>query len=95
MRIAVATDRVNLEYTWIVAPMDGVVIAIVAEQGQPVVSAQAAPAILKLADLKTNTVKALKLNPGVPPTGTGEPSTLPAPGITDDVASALINLGYK
>ena len=39
--------------------------------------------------------KVLKLDPGVPPAGTGEPSTLPSPGITDDVASALINLGYR
>jgi Holliday junction DNA helicase RuvA len=39
--------------------------------------------------------KVLKLDPGVPPMGPEEASTLPAPGITDDVASALINLGYK
>ena len=39
--------------------------------------------------------KVLKLDPGVPPAGAGEPSTLPPPGITDDVASALINLGYR
>ena len=39
--------------------------------------------------------KALKLDPGVTPAGTEEPATSPAPGITDDVASALINLGYK
>ena len=39
--------------------------------------------------------KVVKLDFGTPPAGTGEPSPLPAPGITDDVASALINLGYK
>ena len=39
--------------------------------------------------------KVLKLDPGVPPSGAGELSTLPPPGITDDVASALINLGYR
>ena len=38
--------------------MDGVVIAIVTEEGQTVVSSQSAPTILKLADLDTMTVKA-------------------------------------
>lgn len=57
-RIAVDTARANLGYTRIVAPMDGVVISIVTEEGQTVVSAQAAPTILKLANLNTITVKA-------------------------------------
>lgn len=57
-RIAVDTAKANLDYTRIVAPMDGVVIGIVTEEGQTVVSAQAAPTILKLANLNTITVKA-------------------------------------
>jgi membrane fusion protein, macrolide-specific efflux system len=57
-RVAVDTAQANLEYTRIVAPMDGVVIGIVTEEGQTVVSAQAAPVILKLANLDTITVKA-------------------------------------
>ncbi|MFC3914094.1 macrolide transporter subunit MacA [Pseudaeromonas sharmana] len=56
--IKVDTAKANLGYTRIVAPMDGVVIAIVTEEGQTVVSAQSAPTILKLADLDTMTVKA-------------------------------------
>lgn len=40
------------------APMDGVVITIVTEEGQTVNAAQSAPTILKLADLDTMTVKA-------------------------------------
>ena len=56
--IKVDTARANLGYTRIMAPMDGVVIAIVTEEGQTVVSAQSAPTILKLADLDTMTVKA-------------------------------------
>ena len=51
--IKVDTAKANLGYTRIVAPMDGVVIAIVTEEGQTVVSAQSAPTILKLADLDT------------------------------------------
>jgi macrolide-specific efflux system membrane fusion protein len=57
-RIAVDTARANLDYTRIVAPMDGVVISIDTEEGQTVVSAQTAPTILKLANLAIITVKA-------------------------------------
>lgn len=57
-KIAVDTARANYGYTRIVAPMDGVVISIVTEEGQTVVSAQTATTILKLADLGTITVKA-------------------------------------
>ena len=56
--IKVDTAKANLGYTQISAPMDGVVIAIVTEEGQTVVSSQSAPTILKLADLDTMTVKA-------------------------------------
>jgi macrolide-specific efflux system membrane fusion protein len=57
-QIAVDTAKANLDYTRIVAPMDGVVIGIITEEGQTVVSAQAAPTILRLADLDTVTVRA-------------------------------------
>jgi len=56
--VAVDTARANLGYTNIVAPMDGVVIGIVTEQGQTVNSNQSAPTILRLANLDTITVKA-------------------------------------
>lgn len=57
-KVAVNTSQANLNYTRILAPMDGVVISIVTEEGQTVVSAQAAPTILKLANIDTITVKA-------------------------------------
>ena len=57
-RIAVDTARANLEYTRINAPMDGMVISITTQEGQTVVSAQAVPTILTLANLETITVKA-------------------------------------
>src|SRR5450631_1119571 len=57
-KISVDTAKANLDYTRIVAPMEGVVISIVTEEGQTVVSAQTAPTILKLANLDTITVKA-------------------------------------
>ncbi|MEA5115451.1 MAG: macrolide transporter subunit MacA [Geobacteraceae bacterium] len=70
-KVAVETAKANLDYTRIVAPMDGVVIGIVTEEGQTVNSAQTAPTILKLANLGTMTVKAeiseadvIKVKPG-------------------------------
>jgi macrolide-specific efflux system membrane fusion protein len=56
--IAVDTARVNLGYTKVIAPIDGTVIAIVAPEGQTVNAVQAAPTIVKLAELETMTVKA-------------------------------------
>ena len=57
-RIAADTAQLNLGYTRIVAPMDGVVVAIVTQQGQTVNANQSAPTIIKLALLDTITVKA-------------------------------------
>lgn len=56
--IAVDSAKANLDYTQIVAPMDGVVLTISTQEGQTVVSTQSATTILTLADLKTITVKA-------------------------------------
>lgn len=52
------TAKTNLDYTRIVAPMDGVVTQITTLQGQTVIAAQQAPNILTLADLDTMLVKA-------------------------------------
>jgi macrolide-specific efflux system membrane fusion protein len=71
--IAVDTARANLGYTRIHAPMDGTVISIDTEEGQTVVSNQAATTILTLATLDTMTVKAkiseadvTRVKPGLP-----------------------------
>lgn len=65
--------RVNLGYTKIVAPMDGVVVAIVTKQGQTLNANQSAPTIIMLAKLDVMTVKAqvseadvVKVKPGQP-----------------------------
>ncbi|HEY7384699.1 MAG TPA: macrolide transporter subunit MacA [Beijerinckiaceae bacterium] len=70
-RAQVDTAQANLAYTQITAPIDGVVVAIVTQEGQTVVAAQQAPVILKLANLQTMTVKAqvseadiVRLQPG-------------------------------
>ena len=57
-RITVSTAQLNLGYTQIQAPIDGVVVAIVAQEGQTVNANQTTPTIIKLARLDTITVKA-------------------------------------
>lgn len=58
-RISVDTARTNLGYTQILAPMDGVVVAVETDEGQTLVSSQSAPTLLILANLDTMTVKTL------------------------------------
>lgn len=52
------TAQANLGYTKIRAPLDGMVVAIVAKEGQTVNAIQSAPTIVKLANLDTMTVSA-------------------------------------
>ncbi|MFA5496427.1 MAG: efflux RND transporter periplasmic adaptor subunit [Porticoccaceae bacterium] len=67
----VDTARANLGYTKITAPMDGTVVAILAEEGQTVNANQSTPTIVKLAKLDIMTVEAeiseadvVKVRPG-------------------------------
>lgn len=67
------TARANLGYTRITAPIDGTVVAVVAEEGRTVNANQSAPTIVKLAKLDTVTVNAeiseadvVKVTPGMP-----------------------------
>jgi macrolide-specific efflux system membrane fusion protein len=71
--IAVDTARVNLGYTRITAPIDGVVIAVIAEEGRTVNAAQSAPSIIKLGKLDQVQIKAqiseadvVRVKPGLP-----------------------------
>ncbi|PKH26627.1 efflux transporter periplasmic adaptor subunit [Enterobacterales bacterium CwR94] len=57
-QIEVDKKKVDLGYTRVVAPMDGIVIAIVTQQGQTVNASQSAPTIIKLAQLDVMTIKA-------------------------------------
>ena len=57
-QLSVDTARLNVGYARVTAPMDGTVVAIVAEEGQTVNANQSAPTIIRLADLNTLTVKA-------------------------------------
>jgi len=72
-QISVDTARVNLSYTRIVAPMAGVVVAVIAEEGRTVNANQSAPTIIKLANLDTVQIKAqvseadvVRVKPGIP-----------------------------
>ncbi|MDD6177427.1 MAG: macrolide transporter subunit MacA [Succinivibrionaceae bacterium] len=72
-KVSVDKAQTNLDYTKITAPQDGVVIGVVTEEGQTVVSNQTAPTIVKLADLDTMTVEAeiseadvVKIKEGMP-----------------------------
>jgi macrolide-specific efflux system membrane fusion protein len=56
--VSVDTANINLGYTQISAPMDGVIVATPAKLGQTVNAVQSAPTIVELADLATMTVKA-------------------------------------
>lgn len=76
------TARANLAYTRITAPMDGTVVAVVAEEGRTVNANQTAPTIVMLARLDLVTVNAevseadvVKIKPGMPVyfTTLGEP----------------------
>lgn len=57
-QIDVEKKQVELSYTHVLAPMDGIVIAVIARQGQTVNSSQSAPTIIKLARLDVMTIKA-------------------------------------
>ena len=56
-QIAVNTSEVNLGYTKISAPLDGVVVAVAVEEGQTVNANQTTPNIVQIADLSEMEVK--------------------------------------
>ena len=56
-RIAVDTARLDLGYTRISSPIDGVVVAIVTKEGQTVNANQSAPTIIKVARVDRMTIK--------------------------------------
>ncbi len=53
----VEVAQTDLGFTRITAPIDGEVVGIVTKEGQTVIASQLAPVILKLADMRTMTVK--------------------------------------
>ncbi len=56
-RITVNTDEVNLGYTKITAPLDGVVVSVPVDEGQTVNANQTTPTIVQVADLNQMEIK--------------------------------------
>jgi macrolide-specific efflux system membrane fusion protein len=56
--IALKDSRINLGYTKIFAPMSGTIVSVSAKEGQTLNANQAAPTIVRIADLSTMTAKA-------------------------------------
>ncbi|MBO4311828.1 MAG: efflux RND transporter periplasmic adaptor subunit [Desulfovibrionaceae bacterium] len=56
-QIAVDTDRVNLGYTQITAPLDGIIVSVPVDEGQTVNANQTTPTIVQIADLNTMEIK--------------------------------------
>lgn len=72
-KIAVDTETLNLGYTKITSPINGIVVAAPVEEGQTVNSVQTAPTIVKVAQLDKMTVEAqiseadvIKVKQGMP-----------------------------
>jgi membrane fusion protein, macrolide-specific efflux system len=59
-------DRANLSYTKIYAPMSGMVVDVIAKQGQTLNANQTAPIVLRIADMDTMTVYAQVSEADVP-----------------------------
>lgn len=55
--LALSTDELNLGYTRITAPLDGVVVSVPVDEGQTVNSAQTTPTIVQIADLNSMEIK--------------------------------------
>lgn len=71
-QISADTASVNLGYTKITSPIDGVVVAIVTKQGQTVNANQSAPTIVRVANLNTMTIKAQIAEADVPKVKPGQ-----------------------
>ncbi|KQN49534.1 hemolysin secretion protein D [Serratia sp. Leaf50] len=57
-QIEVDKKKLDLSYTKVLAPRDGIVISVIAQQGQTLNASQNAPTIIKLAKLDIMTIKA-------------------------------------
>lgn len=72
-QIAVDAAKLNLGYTQISSPIDGVVVAIPVEEGQTVNAVQSAPTIIKVAQLDVMTIEAQISEADVPKVKIGMP----------------------
>ncbi|MDR3436785.1 efflux RND transporter periplasmic adaptor subunit, partial [Telmatospirillum sp.] len=71
--VAVDTANVNLAYTRIIAPMDGMVLLVVTQEGQTVNAAQTTPTIVIMGQVDRMTVRAEISEADVAKTKPGQP----------------------
>jgi macrolide-specific efflux system membrane fusion protein len=91
-RTQVDTARTQLGYTRIVAPMDGVVVAVVTRQGQTLNAFQSTPTIVMLAKLDVMTVRAEISEADVNLVAVGMAASFVVPGSRTDRYQARIAL---
>ncbi len=89
-RVRAQTAQTNLGYTRITAPMDGVVVAIVTDEGMTLNANQTAPTIIKLADLSTMTIEAQISEADVPRVHPGMAASFTLLGEPDKSYSATL-----
>ncbi len=89
--LAVSTDQVNLGYTRITSPLDGVIVSVPVDEGQTVNAMQTTPTIAQIADLNRMEIK-IELSEGditaVNPGMTISYSILSEP---DEIRHAVLN----
>lgn len=88
--VAVTSARLALERTRITAPVSGTVVAVVIAQGQTVNAANAAPTIVKIADLTRMTVKADVSEADITRVAPGQQATLTLLGEPDTPIAATL-----
>ncbi|MDO5612708.1 MAG: efflux RND transporter periplasmic adaptor subunit [Paracoccus sp. (in: a-proteobacteria)] len=88
--VTVANAQMELDRTRITAPISGTVVAIVTRQGQTVNAVQAAPTIVKLADLATMLVKAEISEADVMNVAVGQNVTFTTLGAPDQPFHAVV-----
>lgn len=105
-QIAVNTDEVNLGYTRITAPFDGVIVSVPVDEGQTVNANQTTPTIVQIADLNNMEIKIeisegdiVAVRPGLPIEYTilSDPDTIYKATLTsiDPGHTTLSNGNYK
>jgi macrolide-specific efflux system membrane fusion protein len=89
--VTVASAKIGLERTTIVAPIAGTVVAIVVEEGQTVNAANNAPTIVKLANLDQMVVKAEVSEADVVHVKAGQKASFTILGAPEDQFDAVVS----
>ncbi len=89
--LAVSTDEVNLGYTRISSPLDGVVVSVPVDEGQTVNAMQTTPTIAQIADLEHMEIK-IEISEGdITAVKPGLPLSYTILSEPDDIRQAALN----